>query len=310
MSVINCLGKISTRYLLGLSATPNRTDKLEDIFKAYLGDVIYEFKAPQNNSVIVDQYIIDNHGQKEYTMLYNKSEKPNKSAMITNICKYDRRNDFIVDKIKEMHDQGRSILVLSGRCGKKKTTRREKYIQQNKVKKGKIKTSDSSESEDENPEETVKHLDILADKLREKYGIESLIYTGGDKLDKLKKMDTLNVLFSTYNMVNEGFNLPKLNSLIYTTPISDTTQSRGRIMRIQHANHTPLIVDLCDNFGGFDNQGRRRVGDYKKAGYQITKIHLNQDFSEGKKSKVELPKDKKVDDEDDFAFTSETGCLL
>ena len=45
-------------------------------------------------------------------------------------------------------------------------------------------------------------------------------------------------------------------------------------------------------------QTLKSIGDYKKAGYQITKINLSEDFKETKKTVVELP--KKITDEDDF----------
>jgi superfamily II DNA or RNA helicase len=331
-----CLAKISTKYILGLSATPDRPDRLEQVFKYYLGPTVFEYKLPPNNRVDVDVYYIKNTDQKYYKTILNKQDKPNKSKMLTNICKYPERNEFIVDLVAKYVAAGRSILVISGRRGDKKSkihdlikeldeyirdqskltgvkygslTRKTNYkewditelvraINDRKLtgemtkyclgrieyykKNGandfneEITDSDSGDGDEkEKGTGTVKHLELMAAKLKDKHGISSLIYAGGDKVEKLKQMEKLNVLFSVYPMVNEGFNCKKLNTLIMATPTNDTRQIRGRIMRQMTDEFNPLIIDIVDCFSNYPNNAQKRITDYNKNGYNVVKYVWN-----------------------------------
>jgi hypothetical protein len=265
-------------------------------------------------------------------MVLNKQEKPNKSKMLTNICKYPERNEFIIDLTAKYVKEGRSVLVISGRRGDKKSPLQglikniEKYVKGvskiSLTKKTDYKEWGMSElktaianrkyskeisdhiadmidkfiatnkdefnqeltDEDDDKKGTVKHLELMANLLKERHNIPSLIYAGGDKVDKLKQMDKLNVLFSVYPMVNEGFNCKKLNTLIMATPTNDTRQIRGRIMRQMTDEFNPLIIDIVDEFCNFINNASKRITDYKNNGYNIKKYIWDEgDISEAQK---------------------------
>lgn len=61
----------------------------------------------------------------------------------------------------------------------------------------------------------------------------------------IEEAKTKRILFATYSMVNEGFNVPRLNTLFLMTPRSSIEQTIGRIYRQIH-DETPLIIDLVD----------------------------------------------------------------
>lgn len=247
------LNKIACKYMLGLSATPDRDDKLETVFKHYLGDIAFEFIEPPNPDVDIEFYHFADTGQKEYTEVFTSAGKRSKSRMITNLAAYSDRNDFIVEKIAELVKLGRDVIVTSGRRGKD--------------------SDDSDEDDSDGAVKSVQQLKILADRLLQKYQIDSVTYVGGDKVAKLKEMDTKKVLFSIYQMVEEGFNCPKLNTMIYATPITKTKQIRGRIMRQKHEKFKPLIIDIVDCFSNFKNQANQRKSQYLKAGYNIKNFY-------------------------------------
>jgi superfamily II DNA or RNA helicase len=366
-----CLGKVSTKYILGLSATPDRSDKLEQVFKHYLGPTIYEYKLPPNNRVDVEVYYIKNTDQKYYKNILNKQDKPNKSKMLTNICKYPERNEFIIDLVAKHVKAGRSILVISGRRGDKKSKLQDliktldEYIREQsklsgvkygslirktnykdwtlddlntallsrKLSEGMMKycnqqieyykkneqgnefneemTDSDQDSDQENEGSgTVKHLELMATKLKDKYGIPSLIYAGGDKVEKLKQMDTLNVLFSVYPMVNEGFNCKKLNTLIMATPTNDTRQIRGRIMRQMTDEYNPLIIDIVDSFSNFVNNATKRVTDYVKNGYKVSKYIWNSgEIIPMEKVQPRKPKIKSITDASKYLKMFDAGKI-
>lgn len=291
----NALSKLSTKYTVGLSATPNRKDKLEEVFMNYLGEIGYKLERPPDASVKVDVYYIKNTGQEYFDSIYDTNQKECKPLMISNLCRYPERNEFIVDLIKKFVDEGRNILILSDRCGQK--TMKQKIISQSFIENN-IHLNETTIENLNN----VKHLQILADILHKKYAIPSVIYKGGDKIDKLKEMETKQVLFSTYSMVDEGFNLKKLNTLIMTTPNKSnlTEQTRGRIMRDFNDEFPPIIVDIVDNFSNYNKKGQERIKDYRKNEYNITEYLWEDGKISNYQKKQKLQKTNKVKDMNDI----------
>jgi len=105
--------KINTKYMLGLSATPKRKDKLEKIFHWYIGPTLLHIKQNTELTVNINIYkFTSNHSN--FCIEYNKfTKKPLITKMITNIVKIHERNKLIVDIIKTL--TGRKILLLSDR---------------------------------------------------------------------------------------------------------------------------------------------------------------------------------------------------
>lgn len=90
------------RYILGLSATPNRKDGLEPILFQQLGKVVYEHKKKRtfNNKLKVVRT--------NFT-----SSSDNYSTLINEICLDENRNTLIIEQLIEYND--RKILVLTDR---------------------------------------------------------------------------------------------------------------------------------------------------------------------------------------------------
>ena len=82
------LPKISTKYMLGLTATPNRKDGLAKVFKWYLGDIAYKVSSMKSFEVLVKSIKF-----KSSNYSYSKEERNFKNqiimpTMINNICNY------------------------------------------------------------------------------------------------------------------------------------------------------------------------------------------------------------------------------
>lgn len=90
------------KYILGLSATPNRKDELDPILYQQLGNISYEYKKPKThtNRLLVIKT--------EFT-----SSADNYAAIINELVSNEDRNRQIVQTIKENID--RKILLLSDR---------------------------------------------------------------------------------------------------------------------------------------------------------------------------------------------------
>ena len=90
------------KYLLGLSATPNRKDELQPILYQQLGDISYEYKKKKTHTnklqIIRTQF---------------ESNADNYATIINELCLDENRNNLIINAIKE--NIQRKILVLTDR---------------------------------------------------------------------------------------------------------------------------------------------------------------------------------------------------
>jgi superfamily II DNA or RNA helicase len=106
------------KYVLGLSATPNRKDGLEPILFQQLGEVAYEFKAKKSYG---------NKIKTVYTQFHSTAD--NYATLINEICSDEKRNQQIIQEIR-LH-QHRSILVLTDRL--EHISELEKLLEQEKL---------------------------------------------------------------------------------------------------------------------------------------------------------------------------------
>ena len=97
------------------------------------------------------------------------------------------------------------------------------------------------------------------------------------KPSELRESQTKNIILGTYSMASEGMDIPKLNTIILSTPKSDITQSIGRILREKKniRKFNPLIIDINDEFSLFINQYIKRMKYYKKSKYNINIYDIN-----------------------------------
>ena len=96
------------------------------------------------------------------------------------------------------------------------------------------------------------------------------LYLGSMKQADLKLSEERQVMFSTYAMCSEGFDLPSLSTLVMATPKSDVNQSCGRVLRMAPGKkHEPLIVDIRDGHAVFHAQFNKRRTWYKSQGFKI-----------------------------------------
>ena len=228
-----CLHQITTKYMLGLSATPKRKDGLNIVFDYFIGPMIYQIKSENPN--IVKVQIASMRSNSEYyaplkIASYNSSGKQpyNIAGMINNLAEFELRTRFLCKKIIEFAQEDRCILVLSDRRD---------------------------------------HLKAMMT-IVETSGFLCGLYVGAMKQTELKKSEEAQILFATFGLVEEAFDLPKLNTLVFASPRTSIEQAVGRILRKQHEVQ-PIIFDLADQFAGFTNQSNTRRRYYKKKEYEI-----------------------------------------
>ena len=243
------LFKTNFKYSLGLSATITRKDGLSKVFKWHLGDIVYKENKKKVDDVNVCCYEYEDDDEeycKEETIYTGKL---NMAKMINNICNFEPRIDFIVDIINNIKkkEPNRNILLLSDR--------------RNHLKELKKKLDNVIDVSKCN----------IEDNMDNKYKVG--FYVGGMSDEQLSESERdCDILLGTFSMASEGMDIPKLDTIILSTPKSDIIQSVGRILRKKPEDriYIPLIIDINDNFSMFINQSKKRLKYYKKCSYNIS----------------------------------------
>ncbi len=87
--------------------------------------------------------------------------------------------------------------------------------------------------------ERIKVVDILYDWLKSDSKSK---FIGNAKMDQLK----YNVVFATPGKVRDGVDIPKKDTLITTSPISNIKQMTGRVLRPHAGKIEPVVIDMVD----------------------------------------------------------------
>lgn len=222
--------KIVTLYTLGLSATMQRKDGLTKVFKMYLGDIIHKEKRDKTHKVLVKgiRYTVNDDDFNEVE--YDFRGTPKFSTMISKLCTYNHRSEFMLEVIKRelQRDASQQIIVLAH------NKNLLKYMH-----------------------DAIEHRKIAT------VGY----YVGGMKEKDLKASEKCKVIIATYAMAAEALDIKSLTTLMLSTPKTDVVQAVGRILR--QTGHQPIVLDIIDSHEPFRNQWSKRMAFYKKEGYEI-----------------------------------------
>ena len=246
-------------YLLGLTATPEREDKLEKVFYYYLGDIIYRSNKIKYTNALINVHYFKSDDEKFKKEIIKFNKKINLSKMITNLSEIKERNDFIFNIIKNILDKepNRKIFILTNRRN---------------------------------------HIEELKNLLQD-YDVG--LYIGGMKKKDLALSEEKAIIIGTYEMASEGLDIPDLDTLIMTTPKSNITQSIGRIMRKELYDNIPLIVDIVDKIDIFYAMYNKRKKIYQENKYEIKVINkLDESINNELDINIDLDQDQDIEDDD------------
>jgi superfamily II DNA or RNA helicase len=224
------LFKIVTKYTLGLSATMERKDGTTNVFKMFLGDILYKSKQEVQHNVVVRaiEYISNDEEFNEVPKDYRGNVQY--STLISKLCEYNRRSEFILKLLKDMIEENSKQQIM--------------IIAHNK-----------------------NLLKYLYDAIEHRNIASVGYYIGGMKEKALKESECKMVIIATYSMAAEALDIKTLTTLIMATPKTDIEQAVGRILRDKHCS--PIVVDIIDKHNTLQNQWRKRKTFYKKQNYRI-----------------------------------------
>jgi len=226
--------EFDSRFMLGLSATPWRRDKLSKLIFWHLGDVHHEV---DKNDLIVSGDVLSVE-----VILRETDFEPyfdpvhDYSKMLAELVSNDERNHMIAaDIAREAHNDEGICLVLSDRKN---------------------------------------HCETLQSLLRYRYKISVERLTGDltneerqRVLTRLREGD-IKVLVATGQLIGEGFDCKDLTTLFLTTPIKfdgRVIQYLGRVLRPAPGKVQARVFDYVDvNVGPLKAAARARQNVYKK----------------------------------------------
>lgn len=226
----NFLFKVVTPHMLGLSATMERKDKTTPFFKMFLGDVVYKQTEKEVYNVIVRAYQYTNADPDFNEVEYDMRGNVKYSTMITKLCSYTHRTEFVLNIIVELL--------------KERPTHQIMVIAHNKS--------------------VLKYMHDAI--LNREIGTVGY-YVGGMKEKDLKESEKKQIIIATYSMAAEALDIKTLTTLIMVTPKTDIEQAVGRILREKHS--LPIVVDIVDTHSLFKNQWKKRKTFYNSQKYKI-----------------------------------------
>lgn len=237
---VQALPKITSRYMLGLSATPDRKDKLMYVINWFLGPMLYKSDTGDSvdTKVAVEVFEYINKDPKFNEIVLSSQGFVSVPIMVNKLADCEHRTAWLCQIIADIMDENptRQMLVLTDR---------------------------------------VNHASAILNTLSDTWKARTAILS--QKLPAAKRSvacATMSILIGTYSMCKEGFDQPTLNTLLMATPRPDIDQIVGRILRIEKSVRTthPLIIDIVDP--QFRRQHQQRLTLYKKRMYTITTMEI------------------------------------
>ncbi|OFZ36360.1 MAG: hypothetical protein A2504_10225 [Bdellovibrionales bacterium RIFOXYD12_FULL_39_22] len=238
------LKRVPAQYLVGLTATPYRKDRLEKIIYFYCGPIRHEITTSEQ----IDIPKIVKVKKTNFKLPEEIGAQPPIHIVWEYLIKDDERNNLIISDILAAINLGRVSLIISDRKEQLKTLE-EKLLTCNSERAFKIFKLESGEGKK-------KRAKIL------------------EEIDLAILAQESICLFATSALIGEGFDLPRLDTLFLPMPLSfkgRMVQYAGRLHRKSEEKKDVLIHDYLDiNLPLTLKMYRNRQKTYKNMGYILT----------------------------------------
>ena len=224
------LFKAVTPYMLGISATVERKDKLTHVLYMFIGERIYSEERSGDDEVMVRGVYWKSKDSDFNEVEYDWRGTPKYSTMLSKVSNFGPRSDFLVKMLEDLiaENNNKQIIVLT----------HQRAL-----------------------------LTYMFQAIEHRGFATCGYYVGGMKPAALEESEGKQIVLATYAMAAEALDIKTLSTLVMASPKTDITQSVGRILRVRGNN--PLVVDLIDPHEHFMNQWNARRAFYKKNGYRI-----------------------------------------
>lgn len=206
------VNSLYAQYKYGLTATPKRTDGLERMVFALLGQVTYEIPKGEIEKVVVPFEYEHINNDKKYDVADYTTDGMINATKIAQLLYHDnKRNDLIVDTATKTNSKGTIILC--------------RYIKQ-------------AEYINEKLNELGKKTALLIGRVTKKQRQEIL------------NSDELEVIVATTSLAKEGLDIPRYDTLILAYSVTNRHEFRqvvGRVRRAFEGKKRAIVYEVIDN---------------------------------------------------------------
>lgn len=241
------LKNIPVKYILGLTATPYRKDRLEKIIFQQCGPIRHEIKISDDTNLHKKVVIRETN----FRLPEEAGKRPPYHILIDYLMKDIKRQNVIIDDLKNVITSGKIPLVISDR---------KEYLQ---LLESKINSITNKE---------IQNLKIFRIDGSFTKKQRRIIFNGIK--DNLKNFNSVCIL-ATCSLIGEGFDLPELDTLMLAFPLSfkgRLIQYAGRPHRTNKNKESVMIYDYLDSFSAVTyKMYKNRLKTYREMGYEIEK---------------------------------------
>lgn len=240
-TMVAVLQEVKAKYVHGVTATPLRGDKLEKINEMLLGPIRYRYTSKERAKEQGIAHLVYPRFTRAVAAGFGQDKMhPNDAYEI--VRNNEDRDNLIISDVKQCIADGRTPVVLS------------KYVNHS--------------------ERLYKQLENHADKIFLLSGKNSK----KEHREILQKMGQVNaaesmILVATGKLIGEGFDYPRLDTLIMATPVAGKSvveQYAGRLNRDYEGKKNVIIYDYVDShIPMFDRMYGKRLKAYRQIGYEI-----------------------------------------
>ena len=236
---VQVMQKVNARYIYGVSATVKRGDNLEPIIHMLIGPTRHSYTARER----AEEQGIGHFVYPRYTRVVDTNESGddiNKAyALISSSLV---RNDMILGDVRDCVKEGRTPVILT------KYKEQAKYLF-------------------EQLQEAAEHVFLLYGDNSDKENSEMR-----RKMNEIPADQSL-ILVATGQKIGEGFNFPRLDTLMLAAPVSfegRLEQYLGRMNRDYEGKTEVIVYDYIDShIRFFDNMYAKRLRTYKRVGFSL-----------------------------------------
>ena len=226
-SLVHVLPLCPTAYVIGLTATPNRSDGLEHILYWLAGPVGFVYqRLPSitgvSGTVIVKALEFRGGAQREVVYRNGNLGFAN---MMTLLSQDPARNQELQTLIRRALDERRRVLVVTSHVAHAKDL-----------------------------------YDLNLDSVQ-------AILAGSFQMPVEAKDPKTRLIFATYSLLEEGYDDPRLDALVLAMPRSKIQQTVGRIERTMEGKLVPIVYDLIDMFSLLPAMAAKRKSFFKSRGF-------------------------------------------
>ena len=240
-TIVDVLQEVNAKYVYGVTATPLRSDGLEKINYMLLGPIRYKYTSKDRAKEQGIAHLVYPRFTRAVAPRFGQDKMhPNEAYAI--VRENDDRDNLIINDVIQCVKDGRTPVILS-----KYVDHSKKLYECLKDKADYVFLLSGENSKKE-------HKNIIA------------------QMNQVKPKETM-ILVATGKLIGEGFDFPRLDTLIMATPVawkSVVEQYAGRLNRDYEGKESVIIYDYVDShISMFDKMYYKRLKAYKQIGYDV-----------------------------------------